>query len=61
VNTGAGDRRPVRRAEEFFGPLGVSNIRTFVDPQNPTRLGVLMDALGDQRHGHLIPRGSRDR
>jgi hypothetical protein len=29
--------------EEFFGPLGVSNIRTFVDPQNPTRVGVLMD------------------
>ena len=55
MNTGAGDRRPARRAEEFVGPLGVSNIRTFVDPQNPTRLGVLMDALGDQRHGHLIP------
>jgi hypothetical protein len=31
------------RREEFFGPLGVSNIRTFVDPQNPTRVGVLMD------------------
>ena len=29
--------------EEFFGPLGVSNIRTFVDPENPTRVGVLMD------------------
>ena len=29
--------------EEFLGPLGVSNIRTFVDPQNPTRVGVLMD------------------
>ncbi len=28
---------------EFFGPLGVTNIRTFVDPQNPTRVGVLMD------------------
>ena len=32
-----------RKREEFFGPLGVSNIRTFVDPQNPTRVGVLMD------------------
>ena len=31
------------KREEFFGPLGVSNIRTFVDPQNPTRVGVLMD------------------
>jgi len=28
---------------EFFGPLGVSNIRTFVNPQNPTRVAVLMD------------------
>ena len=29
--------------EEFFGPLGVSNIRTFVDPQDRTRVAVLMD------------------
>lgn len=31
------------KREEFFGPLGVSNIRTFVDPQNPTHVAVLMD------------------
>ncbi len=31
------------RREEFFGPLGVTNIRTFVDPENPTRVGVLME------------------
>jgi hypothetical protein len=31
------------KREEFFGPLGVTNIRTFVDPTNPTRVGVLMD------------------
>jgi len=31
------------KREEFFGPLGVSNIRTFVDPQNPTQVAVLMD------------------
>ncbi len=31
------------RREEFFGPLGVTGIRTFVDPQNPKRVGVLMD------------------
>jgi hypothetical protein len=24
-------------------PLGVTNIRTFSDPQNPTRVAVLMD------------------
>ncbi len=28
---------------EFFGPLGITNIRTFVDPQNPTRVAVLLD------------------
>jgi hypothetical protein len=28
---------------EFFGPLGVTNIRTFVDPENRTRVGVLFD------------------
>jgi hypothetical protein len=27
------------RREQFFGPLGVANIRTFVDPENPTRSG----------------------
>jgi hypothetical protein len=29
--------------EKFFGPLGVKNIRTFVDPSKPTRVAVLMD------------------
>jgi hypothetical protein len=31
------------KREEFFGPLGVTNIRTFVDEQNPKRVAVLMD------------------
>ena len=31
------------KREEFFGPLGVTNIRTFVDPQNPARVGLVMD------------------
>jgi hypothetical protein len=31
------------RRGEFFEPLGVTEIRTFVDPGNPTRVGVLMD------------------
>jgi hypothetical protein len=31
------------KREEFFGPLGVTNIRTFVDPQNPTHVAVMMD------------------
>ena len=31
------------RREEFFGPLGVTNIRTFVNPEDRTKVGVLMD------------------
>lgn len=31
------------RREEFFGPLGVTNIRTFVNPQNRAQVAVLMD------------------
>ena len=31
------------KREEVFGPLGVTNIRTFVDPTNPTRVGLLCD------------------
>jgi hypothetical protein len=31
------------KRDEFFGPLGVRGIRTFVDPQNPSRVGVLME------------------
>jgi hypothetical protein len=31
------------KREEFFGPLGVTNIRKFVNPENPTKVGILMD------------------
>ena len=31
------------RRKDFFGPLGVTNIRTFVDPTNANRVAVLMD------------------
>ena len=31
------------KREEFFGPLGITNVRTFVDPENRTRVGLLMD------------------
>ncbi len=31
------------KREEVFGPLGVTNIRTFVDQENPNRVAVLMD------------------
>ena len=29
--------------EQIFGSLGVTNIRTFVDPENPDRVAILMD------------------
>ena len=32
---------PMRK--KFFGPLGVTGIREFIDPQNPTRVAVLME------------------
>ena len=31
------------KREDLFGPLGVTNIRTFVNPENPTQVAVLMD------------------
>ena len=30
------------KREEVFGPLGIS-VRTFVDPENPNRVGLLAD------------------
>ena len=32
-----------QKREEVLGPLGASNIRTFVNPQNPQEVAVLMD------------------
>ena len=31
------------KREEFFGPLGVTNIRTFLHPANPNRAALLAD------------------
>ena len=31
------------KREEVFGPLGVTNIRTFVNPDDPTKVALLMD------------------
>ncbi len=28
---------------EFFGPLGITNVRTFTDPRNPTHVALMMD------------------
>jgi hypothetical protein len=32
---------PKRR--ELFGPLGITHIRTFVDPKNPMHVAVMME------------------
>ena len=31
------------KRQEFFGPLGVTNMRTFTDPQNPTHVALMAD------------------
>ena len=31
------------KRKEIFTPLGVTDIRTFIDPQDPTRVAVSMD------------------
>jgi len=31
------------KREEFFGAIGVTNIRTFVDPNNPNHVALLAD------------------
>ncbi|BCW71255.1 hypothetical protein [Arthrobacter sp. NicSoilB8] len=31
------------KREEVFGPMGITNIRTFVNPENPTQVAVMMD------------------
>jgi hypothetical protein len=31
------------KREEVFGPMGITNIRTFVNPDDRTKVGVLMD------------------
>ena len=31
------------KRKELMGPAGITNIRTFVDPQNPNRVGLLVD------------------
>jgi hypothetical protein len=31
------------KREEVFGPLGVTDIRTFIDPQGSNRVGLLME------------------
>ena len=32
-----------QKREEFFGPLGVTDIKTYVDPQGSNRVGLAMN------------------
>jgi hypothetical protein len=38
---------PVR--EKFFGPLGVTGIRKFIDPQSSKRVGLIMEVADMDR------------
>jgi hypothetical protein len=31
------------KRQEVFGPMGVTNIRTFVNPQDRTKVGLMLD------------------
>ena len=41
------------KREEFFGALGVTNIRTFVDPQNRSRAAVLSSPASPRNSGPM--------
>ena len=43
ISKGKDDWLASSKREELFGPLGITNIRTFVSPENPTKVAVLMD------------------
>jgi hypothetical protein len=34
------------KREEFFGPMGIK-VRTFRDPTNPNRVGLIFDGVSD--------------
>lgn len=40
--------------EKIFGEIGVTNIRTFVDPQNPTHVAIMMDVPDLDALGSLM-------
>jgi len=49
------------KREEFFGPLGITNIRTFVDPQGTNRVGLILDVPDmDTLMGAMETEGAAD-
>ena len=43
INKGAEHWLKSPKRRELFGSIGVTNIRTFVDPQDPTQVAIMMD------------------
>lgn len=43
---------PLRK--QVFEPIGVTNIRTFTDPQNSKRVGLLMEVADMDRMGAFM-------
>lgn len=43
ISKGKDHWRNSPKREEVFGQLGVTNIRTFVNPDDPTKVAILMD------------------
>lgn len=39
------------KREEFFGPIGVTNIRTFINPTDPTSVALMMDVPDMEEFG----------
>ena len=49
------------KREEFFGPLGVTEIKTYVDPEGSTRVGVTMNVADiDAVMAEVQTRGGAD-
>ena len=39
------------KRKEFFGPIGVTNIRTFINPNDPTSVALMMDVPDMEKFG----------
>ncbi len=39
------------KRKELFGPIGVTNIRTFINPTDPTSVAVMMDVPDMEKFG----------
>ena len=42
------------KRKELFGPIGATNIRTFINPSDPTSVAVMMDVPDMGKFGALM-------